>query len=199
MSDPAAVPPLLDARNIACQRGGRMIFAGVTLTIGAGQSLLVRGPNGAGKSSLLRVLGGLIPCLHGTIDRHAPIALADEHLALDPDNRLEQALAFWARMDGVDRERLDFALHHFRLRELADIPVRMLSTGQRKRAILARTMASGARLWLLDEPGNGLDAASLRGLGDAMAAHLAAGGGIIAASHFDLSHQFGTVVELDRR
>jgi len=176
-----------------------MIFAGITLALGAGESLLVRGPNGAGKSSLLRLLAGLIPCFHGTIDRHADIALADENLALDPDNRLGQALAFWARMDGVERERLDHALDHFRLRELADIPVRMLSTGQRRRAILARTMASGARLWLLDEPGNGLDAASLDGLGEAMAAHLAGGGGIIAASHFDLAHRFGAVVELDRR
>ncbi|MGE4430262.1 MAG: heme ABC exporter ATP-binding protein CcmA [Sphingobium sp.] len=196
---PPLPSPLLAARNIACQRGGRMIFAGLTLSVLSGQSLLVRGPNGAGKSSLLRLLGGLIPCRHGEVERHAPLALADENPALDPDRRLGQALAFWARIDGAKRERLDRAIHHFRLRDLTEIPVRMLSTGQRKRATLARTMASGARVWLLDEPGNGLDAASLDALAQAMTAHQAEGGGIIAASHFDLSHRFESMVELPPR
>ncbi|OYW85565.1 MAG: heme ABC exporter ATP-binding protein CcmA [Sphingobium sp. 32-64-5] len=192
-------PPLLVARDIACQRGGRLVFAGISLALAPGQGLLVRGPNGAGKSSLLRLLGGLIPCRHGVVERHAPFTLADENLALDPDHRLGRALAFWSRMDETPSERLEAAMDHFHLRDLAEIPVRMLSTGQRKRAILARTMASGARVWLLDEPGNGLDAASLRALADAMAAHQAAGGGIIAASHFDLSHPFATTIELPAR
>ena len=65
----------------------------------------------------------------------------------------------------------------------APVPVRMLSTGQAKRATLARVIASGAAVWLLDEPGNGLDAASLNRLSTAMAAHRAAGGIILAATH----------------
>ena len=60
------------------------------------------------------------------------------------------------------------------LAPLADVPVRMLSTGQRKRAALARVVASGAPLWLLDEPANGLDADGLARLEAAMAAHRAA-------------------------
>jgi heme exporter protein A len=82
------------------------------------------------------------------------------------------------------------------LTSLADLPVRMLSTGQRKRAALARVIASQAKLWLLDEPGNGLDDASLTALGQAMDAHVAAGGAIIAASHFDLPHRFSQTLNL---
>jgi heme exporter protein A len=70
---------------------------------------------------------------------------------------------------------------------LAEVPVHMLSTGQRKRAGLARVVASGAPLWLLDEPGNGLDADGIARLEAAMAAHRAAGGAILAATHQPLA------------
>jgi len=69
------------------------------------------------------------------------------------------------------------------LAQLAPVPVRLLSTGQRRRATLARVIGSGAGTWLLDEPASGLDAASLNELAAAMAGHLAAGGVILAASH----------------
>jgi heme exporter protein A len=73
------------------------------------------------------------------------------------------------------------------LTRLADVPVRMLSTGQRKRAVLARVIASGAPLWLLDEPANGLDPDGLARLEGAIAAHRAAGGAVLAASHQPLA------------
>jgi heme exporter protein A len=69
------------------------------------------------------------------------------------------------------------------LAHLAEVPVRMLSTGQRKRATLARVIASGAPLWLLDEPANGLDLEGQNRLAEAAAAHRAAGGAVLAASH----------------
>jgi len=173
-----------------------MVFAGLSLTLDAGQSLLARGPNGAGKSSLLRMLAGLIPCHHGRIERQGAMVLADENLALDGNSRLKDALAFWAHMDGAHAGALEEAMDHFALLRLADLPVRMLSTGQRKRAILARLLVSPAPIWLLDEPGNGLDAASLEALGAAMARHVGKGGAIIAASHFDLPHHFDQILDL---
>ena len=69
---------------------------------------------------------------------------------------------------------------------LAELPVGVLSSGQKHRAVLARAHASGAELWLLDEPGVGLDAASLERLAAAMRAHRAAGGLVIAATHGDI-------------
>lgn len=169
--------------GIACARGGRLLFRGVDLTLEPGGSALLRGPNGIGKSSLMRICAGLLRPVAGTIERRGRIALADERLALDMEDRLQTALGFWARLDGVDPAALDRAMDAMALAPIRDIPVRMLSTGQRKRASLARVIAGGAPLWLLDEPGNGLDDASLALLGAAVEAHLATGGVVVAASH----------------
>jgi heme exporter protein A len=75
--------------------------------------------------------------------------------------------------------------------------VRLLSTGQAKRARLARVMASAAPLWLLDEPLNGLDRDGAERLGAAIAAHRQAGGAVLAASHHPLRGNW-PVLELGR-
>lgn len=173
----------LHLSDVACLRGGRMLFRGVGLTLHAGASALLTGPNGVGKSSLLRLCAGLLPAYSGTVERHGAVALADERLALDSELPLARALDFWARLDRSADGAVAAALDAMALAPLADVPVRMLSTGQRKRAMLARVIASGAPIWLLDEPGNGLDTASLALLGAAVAAHLASGGIVVTASH----------------
>lgn len=187
---------IVSASGLACVRGGRRLYAGLSFTVAAGESLRVIGPNGVGKSSLIRQICGLLPCNEGTLDAGGAIALADERSALDSEKTLIRALAFWAEMDGISDARLRAALDLLALTPLADLPVRMLSTGQRKRAALARVFASDAPLWLLDEPGNGLDGAALSALGVAMDAHVAGGGAIIAASHFDLPHSFAHSINL---
>ena len=93
-----------------------------------------------------------------------------------------RALGFWAKADG-GAERVAGAMAALGLAHLGEVPVRLLSTGQARRARLARVAASGAPLWLLDEPGNGLDRAGLTQLGTMVAEHLAAGGAVLAASH----------------
>lgn len=182
--------------GIACVRGGRMLFRDVDLQLEPGGSALLRGPNGVGKSSLMRICAGLLRPFAGTIERRGRIALADERLALDSEQPLRAALGFWAKLDGADDGLLDRALEAMALEPLAQVPVRMLSTGQRKRAALARVAASGAPIWLLDEPGNGLDDASLRLLGGAVADHLASGGILVAASHQPLPLAAGVTMDL---
>lgn len=172
--------------DLGCRRGGRLLFTGLGFALDAGQAALVTGANGVGKSSLLRLLGGLLPHYAGTMDIAGPVALADDRLALDGDRTLGQALAFWASMDGGDAAA---ALAAFALDDLSAVPVRMLSTGQRKRATLARVMASGAPIWLLDEPANGLDADAVARLGAAVASHVGQGGIVIATSHQPLPWQ----------
>jgi heme exporter protein A len=180
--------------GLACVRGGRLLFKGLSFGLAAGGAAIITGPNGIGKSSLLRLLAGLLEPFSGSFSFQGKLALADEKLALDPQQSLKSALSFWASIDGdghVDEALIAFGLDH-----LADVPVRILSTGQRKRAVLARTLARGADIWLLDEPGNGLDTVSLDRLDTAMAAHRAKGGIILAASHQPLGLRDAHAIEI---
>lgn len=171
---------LLKGDGLALVRGGRLLFEGLDIELKAGEALQVVGPNGCGKSSLIRLVAGLLKPNAGRIER-AEAALADEGLALDRELTLGRALAFWKG------RRLAEAMQAFHLEELAHVPVRMLSTGQAKRARLARVMAGDAKLWLLDEPLNGLDRASVAQLDKTIAAHRASGGAVLVASHLPLA------------
>jgi heme exporter protein A len=170
------VSPILSVEGAALVRGGRLLFDGLDLQLAAGEAAHVTGPNGSGKSSLIRMVAGLLRPSAGRIERGA-VALADEGLALDRELALGRALAFWGGPG------LSAALTALDLDRLADVPVRLLSTGQAKRARLARVMASEAPLWLLDEPLNGLDRDGVMRLEAAIADHRASGGAVLAASH----------------
>jgi heme exporter protein A len=181
---------LLHGEGLALVRGGRLLFERLDLQLGSGEALHITGPNGSGKSSLIRLVAGLLRPSAGTIER-ADAALADEGLALDRELPLGRALAFWRG------PRLAEAMTMFALDRLAPVPVRLLSTGQARRARLARAMASGAPLWLLDEPLNGLDGQGVSELDAAIAAHRSAGGAVVAASHAPLASDWRSL-ELGR-
>ena len=167
---------LVHAENVALVRGGRLLFEGLDLHLDAGEALHVIGPNGSGKSSLLRLAAGLLRPAAGHIERAGQVALADEHLALDRELPLGLALRFWSA-------DVDTAMEIMGLGGLAVVPVRLLSTGQARRARLARVIASKAPLWLLDEPLNGLDADGAKRLVQAIDRHRSNGGAVVAASH----------------
>ena len=177
---------LLNIERAALVRGGRLLFEGLDLALAAGEAAHVTGRNGCGKSSLIRMVAGLLRPSAGRIVR-ASVALADEGLALDRELPLRRALAFW------EGPRLGEAMTAFDLERLAEVPVRLLSTGQAKRARLARVMASGAKLWLLDEPLNGLDRDGIARLDAALAGHRASGGAVVAASHVALGGEWREV------
>lgn len=181
---------MLSFDAVACARGGRVLFEGVGFVLSPGDALVVTGANGVGKSSLLRVAAGLLTPTAGQVLREGHIALADEHHALDPAQPLARALAFWAGSETKE------ALDAVGLGHLGAVPVRMLSTGQRRRATLARVLAARANIWLLDEPANGLDAGGVAMLEGVVAAHRSGGGIAVVATHQPLALPGAQALEL---
>jgi heme exporter protein A len=177
--------PLVRFDGVALRRGGRLLFEGLDLELGPGARLQITGANGSGKSSLIRLAAGLLRQERGRVER-AKLALADDALALDRELPLRRALMFWS--GAVDQAMEALGLSH-----LAQVPVRLLSSGQAKRATLARVAASGAPLWLLDEPLNGLDSEGADRLATFIEAHLASGGAVLAASHQPLPGEWPRV------
>lgn len=172
--------------GVSCVRGARLLFEALSFTVPPGGAILVSGPNGAGKSSLIRIAAGLLRPAQGHVSGAASRTLMAETAALDPAVPLARALTLWARLDpdaADPRGRVARGLDAVGLAHLAEVPVRLLSTGQRRRAALARVVASGARLWLLDEPASGLDVASVAMLERLIADHRAGGGAVLLATH----------------
>lgn len=173
---------LLKFSNVALRRGGNLLFENVDFSLGPGDRLQVTGPNGSGKSSLIRLAAGLLRAERGEV-KASELALADDHVALDRELLLRHALGFW----GGSVEQAMVALH---IDHLAEVPVRLLSSGQLKRATLARVAASRAPLWLLDEPLNALDTEGRKRLGALVERHLDGGGAVLAASHQPLGGEW---------
>ena len=175
----------LVATDLACQRGDRLLFTAVSFTVEPGGALAIKGANGSGKSSLLRLLSGLLRPIAGSITGGGARGFLGHDAALKARMTLGAELAHWARLDG-GLDRLPAAMAAVNVAGLADVSCGHLSSGQRRRAGLARVIASGAPLWLLDEPTAGLDAASCSLLASAMTAHRADGGMVVAAVHGDI-------------
>jgi heme exporter protein A len=188
-------PVSLRVTDLACARGGRVIFEHVDFELAPGEWLELRGANGSGKTSLLRLLAGLNESAQGHIklngaDEDAPrgtfmhfIGPAD---AAKPALTVRENLTFWGDFLG-GRTACD--LSHFRLEELADVPVALLSSGQRRRLALSRLLTAPRPIWLLDEPTTGLDAKAIEDLQAAIRQHLQSGGIAVVATHSDVGLQ----------
>ncbi len=184
---------MLEGDGLAAFRGERLVLRDVALRVAPGGALVLLGPNGAGKSTLLRLLAGLVRAAAGRLLWQGQDALADlvahgrrvaylGHLdAIKPGLTTAENLRLWGGAGAV-RQALDAA----GLGELAELPGRMLSAGQRRRLALARLGLRAAPVWLLDEPTLGLDAAAIARFGGQLAAHRATGGVVVAATHVDL-------------
>ncbi|MFN3347849.1 heme ABC exporter ATP-binding protein CcmA [Pseudorhodoplanes sp.] len=201
-----AEPLSLLAKSLACRRGGRMIFDGLSFSVAAGEALIVTGRNGAGKSSLLRLIAGLLRIEAGALtfqggDPERSIGEQAHYLghsdALKSALSVEENLAFWTAWlggGGAPRE----ALATVGLDQLAALPAAYLSAGQKRRLSIARLIAAKRPLWLLDEPTSALDTASQAMLLDLMRSHLSGGGIIVAATHLPLGLEGARALKLER-
>jgi heme exporter protein A len=201
---------MLSAHGLTCVRGERQLFAQLDLAVNAGEWLHVRGENGAGKTSLLRLLAGLSHPAEGEIRWCGkPIGHADSHYqqnllffghhgALKEDLTALENLEFAAAMDGVELQESHAlaALYRFGLKGREDLPVRVLSAGQKRRVMLARLATRNAKLWVLDEPFTALDVKAVDLLATLIGEHLDGGGMAVLTSHQTMPIPGGRVVQL---
>lgn len=167
----------------------------ISLQLHGGEAMLLTGPNGAGKSTLLRVLAGLRrpdagsllwagqPISQDPAAHASRVAYLGHQDALKPSLSVRENLSLFLTPSGPT---LTEALSAVDLLPLADLPARLLSAGQKRRAALARVLLAHAPLWLLDEPSLGLDANAITLLGHAITHHRAQGGMVIATTHVPL-------------
>jgi len=204
----------LIAEDLACRRGARLVFAGVSFCLPASGALVLTGANGSGKSSLLRLVGGLLaPAAGRLLWGGAPVAadIAGHHSrlhylghqdAVKPIMTPREILRFWAALRDLDlpptAAALQDALAAFGLDGVADWPCLWLSAGQRRRLALARLLVSPATLWLLDEPTSALDDNGQARLEQAIAAHRATGGSVLLATHAAIALDDAAILDLDR-
>jgi heme exporter protein A len=209
---PLAAAELIGA-DLACRRGQRLVFTGLSFRLAAGGALTLTGANGSGKSSLLRIIAGLLAPAAGQLSWGATPVSADlaghraglhyvGHLdAIKPAMTPREMLSFWGALRGgrVGRaaSRHEAALAALAVDGIADWPCRWLSAGQRRRVALARLLAEPAPLWLLDEPTAALDLDGQSRLEQAIASHCAAGGMVIVATHTPLALDGAAILALD--
>ncbi|MFN4141129.1 heme ABC exporter ATP-binding protein CcmA [Aestuariivirga sp.] len=183
----------LTAKDLTCERGGRIVFRNVSLSLASGELMQLTGPNGSGKSSLLRLIAGLNEAETGSIaldggEKDLAIGQQAHYVAHQEAVKgalsVEENLGFWR--DFLGGGDVSEALAAFDLTRLSSYPAGLLSAGQKRRLALARLVLVPRALWLLDEPTVGLDTASLARLEKVMADQLEKGGMIIAATHVPL-------------
>ncbi len=197
----------LNARHLSCIRQDRLIFKDIGFSLNPGEALWIKGKNGAGKSSLLRIVAGLLKAAKGDI------FWKDQNVREDPDifqsqfryiahqEALKTAmtatenLQFWAQYFGTGG--VEKALAEFELEKIADIPVGIMSAGQKKRTNLARLIACPAPLWILDEPVSSLDTHYIDLFCRQLTKHVKSGGMALLATHQDLGLDFIRTLNLD--
>ncbi|MEM9147274.1 MAG: heme ABC exporter ATP-binding protein CcmA [Pseudomonadota bacterium] len=200
----------LSVENLACRRGGRHVFTGLSFAVVPGEPMTLRGPNGAGKSTLLRTLAGFLPISAGDArlgqaslakssqDMQDLVLYAGHLDAVKPALTVTENLAFWSSLHGTkDKPVADSALERFGLSAIAQRPAAECSAGQRRRLGIARLLLTERPLWLLDEPTVSLDAASSALVADLIREHAAKGGLTLVASHIDLGLGAGPELCLD--
>jgi len=200
--------PMVSIKNLHKSFGELEVLKGVTFDVMKSEVICVIGPSGSGKSTLLRAMAGLLPVAGGKIAFDDPEGeFGDAQLpelchylghenAMKASMSVGENLQFWQEFAGQAHLDVEDALDMVGLGGLSSIPFPHLSTGQRRRASIARLLVSYRPVWILDEPTAGLDASSEKQFGALMQAHLDDDGMIIAATHVPLGLKGAREIDL---
>jgi heme exporter protein A len=191
---------MLEVVDLACTRGTRRLFFGLSFDLKPGTLLHVCGLNGSGKTTLLRALSGLLTPDDGEIrwegesirhlgdDYHADLVYSGHLNGIKNDLTGIENLRVSATLGGeqADDERLWTALERMGLTGFEDLPTKVLSQGQKRRVVLARLLVSNAPLWILDEPFSALDVDAVGLLQTLIAGHLDKDGTVVLTTHQEI-------------
>lgn len=193
----------LEARGLSMRRGHRMLFRDLDLDLERGSVLQLSGPNGAGKSTLMRILAGFVRPDSGILRWTGAPDDADIATSLHYHGHRDglrealtptENLTFAAGILGGDVGLISSALECLGAASLADLPVQVLSAGQRRRVALARLLVAPRPVWLLDEPLAALDVAGQRLVDGMLDHHIRQGGMAIVATHQPLGIDMHSLV-----
>ncbi len=192
----AGSAPVVDLEGVVAVLGSYPVLAGASMRVESGEIVVVRGANGAGKSSLLRLCAGLLPVTQGRamvcgvdLVRHrrtvaTAVGLLGHPNGLYGDLSVAENIEFRAGLVGAEADEIRAAMQRLGVDgRLAEVPVRRLSAGQRRRTALACLVVRRAQLWLLDEPHAGLDTAGRDVIDSVISDAARSGATVLVASH----------------
>ena len=190
-------PSLLTSENLECTRDDRLLFNGLGFQLGSGEVLQIEGPNGSGKTSLLRILSGLrraddgsvkwrgVEIQHARDDYYSSMVYIGHLTCIKADlTTLENIrILLDTRSSSVSASTIEQALAKVGLAGFEDVTAKALSSGQRRRVLLAFLLLADARLWILDEPLTALDVKGVDLMESMILEHRESGGSVIFTTH----------------
>ena len=187
------------AKNISCIRGNKLLFKNLNFKLFSGELLLIKGANGSGKTSLLKILSGLLKPISGSIivNKKDMNLLKDEYFKyfeyVGHENAIKSALTvrenlnFYLKIKkDLTKRNFEKSIKIFNLKNLLDVKIENLSSGEKRRVSLSRLILSNSKIWFLDEPTNGLDKINTLNFFKILKQHLQFNGLAIIASHDEI-------------
>jgi heme exporter protein A len=188
-----------EIKNISCIRGNKLLFKNLNFKLNNKELLVIKGANGSGKTTLLKILSGLLKPISGSIiiNKKKINTYKDEHFKyfeyVGHENAIKNALTvkenlnFYLKIKkNLTKRNFEKAIKAFNLKNLLDIKIENLSSGEKRRVSLSRLILSNSKIWFLDEPTNGLDKINTLNFFKILRKHLQLNGLAVIASHDDI-------------
>ena len=188
-----------EIKNISCIRGNKLLFENLNFKLNNKELLVIKGANGSGKTTLLKILSGLLKPISGSIivNKKDINLLKDEYFKyfeyIGHENAIKSALTvrenlnFYLKIKkDLTKKNFEKAIKIFNLKNLLNIKIENLSSGEKRRVSLSRLILSNSKIWFLDEPTNGLDKINTLNFFKILKKHLQLNGLAVIASHDDI-------------